>query len=294
MSQTPVLPNHHRQTSTHRPLAPQTSVHSSSSTAANERPLIVLYRRKARRPLIVLYRRRRGVDSSSSTAAKQASTHRPLPPQTRRPLIVLYRRKRDVHSLSSTAADEMSTHRRPLPPQTSVHSSSSTAANKASTHRPLPPQTRCPLIVLYRRKRDVHSSSSTAAEEMSTHRPLPPQTRRPLIVLYRRKRDIHSSSSTAANETSTHRPLKPCVKQTQTNKHSNDPPGNICSTITSTLKAPLEDKRLTFQKSRWYGDDLCPTAWDYDSAWIFFVHNWAGCGPTPMLFGTKCKTRHRV
>ncbi|XP_046711167.1 uncharacterized protein LOC124389743 isoform X2 [Silurus meridionalis] len=28
-----------------------------------------------------------------------------------------------------------------------------------------------------------------------------------------------------------------------------DPPGNICSTITNTLKALLEDKRLTFQKS---------------------------------------------
>ncbi|KAI5629950.1 little elongation complex subunit 1, partial [Silurus asotus] len=31
------------------------------------------------------------------------------------------------------------------------------------------------------------------------------------------------------------------------------PPGNICRTITSTLNALLEDKRLTFRKSRWYG-----------------------------------------
>ncbi|KAF7687856.1 hypothetical protein HF521_013862 [Silurus meridionalis] len=33
--------------------------------------------------------------------------------------------------------------------------------------------------------------------------------------------------------------------------------------ITSTLKALLKDKSLTFQKSSWYGDDLCPAAWDY-------------------------------
>ncbi|KAI5627832.1 little elongation complex subunit 1 [Silurus asotus] len=42
-----------------------------------------------------------------------------------------------------------------------------------------------------------------------------------------------------------------------------EPPGNIYRTITSTLKALLEDKNLTFQKSSWYGDDLCPAAWDY-------------------------------
>ncbi|XP_046711169.1 uncharacterized protein LOC124389743 isoform X3 [Silurus meridionalis] len=41
-----------------------------------------------------------------------------------------------------------------------------------------------------------------------------------------------------------------------------DPPGNICSTITNTLKALLEDKRLTFQKSS-CGEDLYSTAWDY-------------------------------
>ncbi|KAI5611241.1 little elongation complex subunit 1 [Silurus asotus] len=32
-----------------------------------------------------------------------------------------------------------------------------------------------------------------------------------------------------------------------------EPPGNIYRTITSTLKALLEDKNLTFQKSSWYG-----------------------------------------
>ncbi|KAF7709840.1 hypothetical protein HF521_016690, partial [Silurus meridionalis] len=42
-----------------------------------------------------------------------------------------------------------------------------------------------------------------------------------------------------------------------------EPPGNIYRTITSTLKALLKDKSLTFQKSSWYGDDLCPAAWDY-------------------------------
>ncbi|XP_046700993.1 little elongation complex subunit 1-like isoform X2 [Silurus meridionalis] len=42
-----------------------------------------------------------------------------------------------------------------------------------------------------------------------------------------------------------------------------EPPGNIYRAITSTLKALLEDKSLTFQKSSWYGDDLCPAAWDY-------------------------------
>ncbi|KAF7709833.1 hypothetical protein HF521_016683 [Silurus meridionalis] len=42
-----------------------------------------------------------------------------------------------------------------------------------------------------------------------------------------------------------------------------EPPGNIYRTITSTLKALLEDTSLTFQKSSWYGDDLCPAAWDY-------------------------------
>ncbi|KAI5107412.1 little elongation complex subunit 1, partial [Silurus meridionalis] len=42
-----------------------------------------------------------------------------------------------------------------------------------------------------------------------------------------------------------------------------EPPGNIYKAITSTLKALLEDTSLTFQKSSWYGDDLCPAAWDY-------------------------------
>ncbi|KAI5086517.1 little elongation complex subunit 1, partial [Silurus meridionalis] len=42
-----------------------------------------------------------------------------------------------------------------------------------------------------------------------------------------------------------------------------DPPEKIYSTITSTLKALLEDSSLTFQKNSWYGDDLCPAAWDY-------------------------------
>ncbi|XP_046700907.1 little elongation complex subunit 1-like [Silurus meridionalis] len=42
-----------------------------------------------------------------------------------------------------------------------------------------------------------------------------------------------------------------------------EPPGDIYRAITSTLKALLKDKSLTFQKSRWYGDDLCPAAWDY-------------------------------
>ncbi|KAF7707903.1 hypothetical protein HF521_016960 [Silurus meridionalis] len=100
---------------------------------------------------VLLNRRSRDVHSSSSTATDETSTYRPLPPQTRRPLIVLYRHRRDVHSSSCTT-----TGRRPL-------------------------------IVLYRRSRDVHSSSSTAADEASTRRPLPPQTRRPLIVHYRRR-----------------------------------------------------------------------------------------------------------
>ncbi|KAI5614480.1 little elongation complex subunit 1 [Silurus asotus] len=42
-----------------------------------------------------------------------------------------------------------------------------------------------------------------------------------------------------------------------------EPPGNIYRTINRTLKALLEDTSLTFQKSSWYGDDLCPAAWDY-------------------------------
>ncbi|KAF7709995.1 hypothetical protein HF521_016845 [Silurus meridionalis] len=42
-----------------------------------------------------------------------------------------------------------------------------------------------------------------------------------------------------------------------------EPPGDIYRAITSTLKALLKDKSLTFQKSSWYGDDLCPAAWDY-------------------------------
>ncbi|XP_046700891.1 little elongation complex subunit 1-like [Silurus meridionalis] len=42
-----------------------------------------------------------------------------------------------------------------------------------------------------------------------------------------------------------------------------EPPGDIYRTITRTLKALLKDKSLTFQKSSWYGDDLCPAAWDY-------------------------------
>ncbi|KAF7709828.1 hypothetical protein HF521_016678 [Silurus meridionalis] len=42
-----------------------------------------------------------------------------------------------------------------------------------------------------------------------------------------------------------------------------EPPEKIYSTITSTLKALLEDSSLTFQKNSWYGDDLCPAAWDY-------------------------------
>ncbi|KAF7707809.1 hypothetical protein HF521_016866 [Silurus meridionalis] len=42
-----------------------------------------------------------------------------------------------------------------------------------------------------------------------------------------------------------------------------EPPGDTYRAITSTLKALLKDKSLTFQKSSWYGDDLCPAAWDY-------------------------------
>ncbi|KAF7688208.1 hypothetical protein HF521_014214 [Silurus meridionalis] len=42
-----------------------------------------------------------------------------------------------------------------------------------------------------------------------------------------------------------------------------EPPGDPYRAITSTLKALLKDKSLTFQKSSWYGDDLCPAAWDY-------------------------------
>ncbi|KAF7709837.1 hypothetical protein HF521_016687 [Silurus meridionalis] len=42
-----------------------------------------------------------------------------------------------------------------------------------------------------------------------------------------------------------------------------EPPGDIYRTITSTLKAVLKDKNLTFQKSSWYGDDLCPAAWTF-------------------------------
>ncbi|KAF7709824.1 hypothetical protein HF521_016674 [Silurus meridionalis] len=42
-----------------------------------------------------------------------------------------------------------------------------------------------------------------------------------------------------------------------------EPPEPIYSTIASTLKALLEDSSLTFQKNSWFGDDLCPAAWDY-------------------------------
>ncbi|KAF7707885.1 hypothetical protein HF521_016942 [Silurus meridionalis] len=78
------------------------------------------------------------------------------------------------------------------------------ATDETSTHRPLLPQTRRPLIVLYRLRQDVHSSSSTAADETPTH-PLPLQTRRPLIVLYCHRRDVHSSSSKALCETNTNK-----------------------------------------------------------------------------------------
>lgn len=41
------------------------------------------------------------------------------------------------------------------------------------------------------------------------------------------------------------------------------PPGDIHETITTVLKALLEDGTLTFQKHDRYGDDLCNAAWEY-------------------------------
>ncbi|KAF7709976.1 hypothetical protein HF521_016826 [Silurus meridionalis] len=181
----------HRQASTRRPLPPQTDVHSSSSTATGRRPLIVLYRHRRdvhsssstatdRRPLIVLYRHR------------QASTHRPLPPQTRRPLIVLYCLAVDLHWTFLTLTNLMKQIKLFLLTGAGVF-----PASEPNPSADKPPQTRRPLIILYRHRRDVHSSSSTATDETSTHRPLPPQTRRPLIILYRHRRDVHSSSPKA-------------------------------------------------------------------------------------------------
>ncbi|KAF7709970.1 hypothetical protein HF521_016820 [Silurus meridionalis] len=83
------------------------------------------------------------------------------------------------------------------PPSEPNPSADKITTDETSTHHPLPPQTRRPLIILYRHRRDVHSSSSTATG------------RRPLIILYRHRRDVHSSSSTATDKMSTHRLLKP-------------------------------------------------------------------------------------
>ncbi|KAF7688173.1 hypothetical protein HF521_014179 [Silurus meridionalis] len=235
-------------TSTHHPLPPQT-----------------------RRPPIPLYRPRRDVHPSSSTATDETSTHPPLPPQTRRPPILLYRPRQasthpplppqaDVHSSSSTAAG-----RRPLillyRRRQDVHSSSSTATDETPTHPPLPQQA------------GVHSSSSTATDETSTHPPLPPQTRRPLIILYRRRRDLELELQLVSPpqlELELQLVSPPqlelelqLVSPPQLELELDEPPGDTYRAITSTLKALLKDKSLTFQKSSWYGDDLCPAAWDY-------------------------------
>ncbi|KAF7709829.1 little elongation complex subunit 1-like isoform X1 [Silurus meridionalis] len=42
-----------------------------------------------------------------------------------------------------------------------------------------------------------------------------------------------------------------------------DPPGNIYNMIVCTLKDLFEDHSLRFQKSSWYGYDLCDAAWNY-------------------------------
>ncbi|XP_066539749.1 little elongation complex subunit 1 [Hoplias malabaricus] len=41
------------------------------------------------------------------------------------------------------------------------------------------------------------------------------------------------------------------------------PPDDIHKMVSSTLKTLLQDVNLTFQKHARYGDDLCPTAWEY-------------------------------
>lgn len=41
------------------------------------------------------------------------------------------------------------------------------------------------------------------------------------------------------------------------------PPGDIYKLIKSTIKTLLENTDLKFQKHERYGDDLCPSAWEY-------------------------------
>ncbi|KAF7709826.1 hypothetical protein HF521_016676 [Silurus meridionalis] len=53
------------------------------------------------------------------------------------------------------------------------------------------------------------------------------------------------------------------IAQWADNLAISEPPGDTYRAITRTLKDLMKDKNLTFQKSSWYGDDLCPGAWDY-------------------------------